>query len=293
MTESETTSPVSSPKPPQSTGGGKTGRFARRLLGMVLLVGLGAATVSYVRLPIIQTSPELGEMGHRLDVLEAQVKTISEAAQAPAPQPVVDTTAFTDEIKKVEAQLEQTESKSAQDRQTAQKLVATAFTFWDLRAVAQDGRVFDHQLSSLLKAASGDEALVELAVKLEPYAATPTPTVSQLRETLTALEAETPAPVTQDTATTWWARIKTALQPLVSVRPLHNARFVAVEKALDAGDAPAALDAVKALPEETKKNFAAWQTGLEARIFVDETLQTLTAYFTAPPQPVAAQGGVQ
>ncbi len=290
MTPTEKT-PLPSEPAPRACGWRKT-RWACRFLTAAVLVGLGAAGVLYCPLvtPFISAlpkPPELTALEQRMDILEKRLNEPHEqeaAVTPPAPSAPVDTISASDVVKTFETRLAQIESKNAQDRQATQKLIAETLAFWDLRQTVQEGRAFTSQLEALLAASSGDAVAAELLAKLAPYANVPTPVLPRLREALTVAETETPAPVaTQDTAASWWARIKAALQPLVAVRPLLDPRFAAVENALDSGEAPAALNAVRALPDDVRQSLAAWQAKLESRVAIDDALKTLSAHFTAPP----------
>ena len=287
MTPTENTS-LSSEPTPRACGRRKI-RWACRLLTAALLIGFGAAGVLYCPLatpflPPPTKPPERGALEQRVALLETRLNAPHEQAPTIAPPATSEPSALTETVKNLETRLAQVENKNGQERQATQKLIAAAFAFWDLRQTIQEGRAFAPQREALLAASSGDAVAAEELAKLAPYAATATPVLPRLREALTAAEAEIPAPVvTQDAAASWWARIRAALQPLVAVRSLHEPRFAALENALDSGDASAALDAVQALPDETRQGLTAWQAKLEARMAIDDALKTLSAHFTAPP----------
>ena len=287
MTPTEKT-PLPPESAPRACGWRKT-RWACRFLTAALLVGLGAAGVLYCPLatPFIAVQPkppELTSLEQRVDILEKRLNAPHEQETVVAPPAPIDATASSESVKNLETRLAQIENKNVQDRQATQRLIAATLAFWDLRQTVQEGRTFAPQLEALLAVSSGDVVAAELLAKLAPYANAATPILPRLRDALTVAETETPAPaLAQDTAASWWARIKAALQPLVAVRPLLDPRFAAVENALDSGDAPAALNAVKALPDDVRQSLAAWQAKLESRIAIDETLKTLSAHFTAPP----------
>jgi hypothetical protein len=245
-------------------------------VGVALLTGLGYLAVVYypreglldlqqgILVPVEQKLSKTEMLEQRLDVLE---KRAAETAGGAA--------SLNNAGDKPQAG-----NKGASSNQATRDFIAAAFSFWDLREAAKTGRSFTLQLAALRATSGGDAKLSELAAKLEPYAAGTTPTLAHLREKLSAEEKAAPAPVVENEAPSLKSRVKSALEPLISVRPLHDARFADLEKALDAGDAAAALEAVKALPEEARKNIGAWQAELEARKTLDDTLQTLTVYFT-------------
>jgi hypothetical protein len=221
----------------------------------------------------------------RLDALDTKVAAIPLAPPPQANAP--DTTALNESVKALEGQIAQIEKQGGQEQMAAQKFMAAAFAYWDLREEVKAGRAFAPQLAALQTAAAGFDAIEEQAAKLAPYAALAVPTIPQLRETLAREENSVPAVTRTESAKTWLDRIRVAMQSLITVRPLHDARFAALEKALDSGDARAALAAVKELPPEVQKNMSVWQEKLEARIAVDDAMRALSADFTALP----GQGG--
>jgi hypothetical protein len=137
-------------------------------------------------------------------------------------------------------------------------------------------------LAALRVAAADNTKILDLAAKLDPYAAGMTPTFAQLRDSLAIEEKAAPPPAAEGDVSSFEARFKTILQTLITVRPLHDPRFANLEKALDSGDGAGALEALKALPPEVQKSLSAWQAKLEARIDLDSALAALTAYFTTP-----------
>jgi hypothetical protein len=155
-------------------------------------------------------------------------------------------------------------------------------TFMDLRDAANAGRDFTSQLKALHAVAGKDAVLSELVSKLEPYAASPPPTVAQLRVMLASEEANISAPATPIENADWWARIKNTMRPLISVHPLHGGEFTTVEQALDAGDTDSALQAFKDLPEEDKSKLSSWQSRLQARAGLNNALHDLVTHFASP-----------
>jgi len=124
--------------------------------------------------------------------------------------------------------------------------------------------------------------MADPTAKLAPYAADPPPSLPQLREELAALESAAPPPPDPNAAPTFWDHVKRILQPLISVRPLHDPRFTDLETALASGDAQAALDASKFLPDEARPALALWQAKLEQRTALDNALRDFAARFAAP-----------
>jgi|GEM_PF-1830698 uroporphyrinogen-III synthase len=285
QSEFSMTEPEFSPSQPQARCS-KARRFVWGILLVALFVGAIAMmgdwwTRQPAPTPVTQNAPELASLNRRLDSLESRLDARSEPTAMPA-----DTTGLSEEVKNLEAQLAQDETKINQQEQKTQKLIAATVAFWDLRAAVQEGRSFAPQLAALRTTSSGDAALDEQLARLEPFALSAMPNLPQLREML--ISEETPVSIVSDASASWVVRIKAALQPLVSVHPLHNSAYAGVEKALEAGDASVALEAVKALPDEAQKNLAAWQAKLEARIAIDTTLQALAARFSTPS---VGQGG--
>jgi hypothetical protein len=259
-------------------------RFVWFFLVVALLASAGYVIYSnYPRsgllVPVTQASPKLVALEQRLDVLETQLDKAARSQTDDTPAPVIE------EVKKPKASVE---SKEVQDQQTAQKVIATAFAFWDLREAAKEGRSFAPQLTALRTASVNSPATTELIARLEPYALEGAPTLSHLREALTAEEKAVPAPVVENATASFGARIMVALRPFVTVRPLHDVRFSDLEKALDSGNTLAALEAVKALPLDVQKSLAAWKTKLEARSAIDDAFLALSARSVTPPSQRSA-----
>jgi hypothetical protein len=282
MTELE--NPPSSRASASASGscGGRISRLVWILLLAVLLGSLGyAAYMRYPRqgllVPVTQVSPKLVALEQRLDMLEAQLSKVL--------PPGGDLTPPNEEVKKPKTPAE---NKEAQDQQTTQKLIASAFAYWDLREAAKTGHSFAPQLAALRAATVNSPATSDLITRLEPYALEGALTLPQLREALRAEERTAPLPVAENAPTSFGARVKTALQPFVSIRPLRDERFANLEKAFDSGSAPAALEAVKALPENLQQHLALWRAKLEARIAVDDAFLVLSARIITPPSQRSA-----
>jgi hypothetical protein len=275
---------------PPDACGKKKHCFVLILSAFVLLATFGYAAILHypqpgVLVPVAQNPPDFSVLERRIDALETQIKALNEPV--PASQAASDSPSLSDEVRTLKAQIQ---NKDAQDRQTMQKFVAAAFAFWDLRELAEDGRIFVPQFAALRAVSADDPEISEWVAKLEPYAAVATPTLTQLRDSLALEEKAAPAPVAEGENSTFMSRIMALLRPLVSVRPLHDPRFADLEKALDSGDAAAAIEALNALPDDVRKSLAAWQSKLGARASLDTILLALEARFTTPSSP---RGGAQ
>jgi hypothetical protein len=271
----------------------KTRCSRRGLLIGVLSVALILACLGYVGLvyaplvksvvPPVLERQEIEGVKQRVDALERQFNAM---VQSPvqAPQPVPESGAVAEDVKKLR---ELVESREAVEQQAIKKGIAAAFSFWDLREEARAGRDFSLQLSALRAAGTGDAALSELVARLGPYSNGGTLTLPQLREIFLEDAKAAPAATPLD-ATSFWARVKAALQPLISIRRVNDPRWSAILQALAAGDLPQAVEAAKVLPEELRTHFAPWVTRAQARIELDTTLKALASYFTtaAPAEPV-------
>jgi hypothetical protein len=224
--------------------------------------------------PLTLGTSKLDLMEQRLEALEKRF----DAASLASTQATGDPIPLSDELNKLKAKIDNEDSKG---QQLAQAFIAQAFAFLDLREVAKSGRAFSPQLATLRVAAADNPKILAWLPKIEPYAAEPPPTLDKLRETLTFEAKVAPAPVGEKSSA--WAKVKSIFDPLISVRSKNDARFTILEGALDAGNVPAALEAFKALPEDTQKSLTTWKAKLEARATIDGTMQALSAFFTAPP----------
>jgi uroporphyrinogen-III synthase len=283
------------PKPPSKH------RFLWSVLGIILLVGgagviwlkcpLGHAMLSNATAPVAVNSPDVFALQRRVQELETRMnalrETPPETSTPPGPAPSTnsasasDITALTEDVKNLQTQV--TQSQNMQQYQT-RKNIAAAFAFWDLREAAQKDRPFADQLATLRMTTSDDAAITAPAAKLGSYAATGVPTLAQVRSQLTSEEAAVTSPPATDTSN-WWEHIKSVMQNMVSVHPLHNPQFAALENALDADDEAAALDAFTALPQEAQQHLTGWHDRLRARLTVDDALREINTHFTAPATP--------
>lgn len=207
--------------------------------------------------------------------MEGQIKSLHENLPAPATE--TRSTSIDKEIKELEVRIEE---KNVRNAQASQKAIATAFAFWDLRDKAKNGHAFASEFATLQSVATGNATLTERLASIAPFADVKTPTLPQLQVLL--IEEEKTIRQSASGGVSWWSRIKTALQFLISIRPSRDARFETLEKALASNDASAALEAAKALPEDARENLGDWQSKLEARIALDRALQELLQWFTEP-----------
>jgi hypothetical protein len=258
------------------------------LLAIFILAGAGS--VALLQWPWVrdivaggeneQTSQDIAALQKRVTALEARIDMQSElpaaqpAATAAQPTPVnADVAALGDTVKNLQTEVAQLQGQ-------AQKSLAAAFAFWDLRDAVNRGQAFAPQLAALRNAAGGDASVTEPASRLDAYAATGVPSLAQLHDMLLAQEPAATAPPLPETPSLG-DRAKSILRNLVSVHPLHDAQFAALENALDAGDAAATAEAFRALPAEAQQHLAAWQEKLTARLEADQALRALQAHFMA------------
>ena len=223
-----------------------------------------------------QTIADLAALQQRVQILEHRLDTLKEtpvAQEAPQTGNSADVAALNDTVKNLQAQITQLQNQS-------QKSLAAAMAFWDLRDVARGGRPFATQLAALRAASAGDAATTEQAARLDAYATSGAPTFAQLRDVLVQTEpAAADAPLPE--SPTWRQRLQSLLQNLVSVHPLNDPQFAALENALNASDGLAASEAFKALPMNAQQHLAAWREKFDARMTVDDALHALQMHFSA------------
>ena len=253
-------------------------RCFRILLGIALVAAAGYVALACIswQTPVgVVESGKLGAIEQRLDAVEKQLGSAVPTQATGSPIPLGP---LTEEVDKLKAQVE---NKDSQNQMIAQKFIAEAFAFWDLREAVRGGLSFAPQLAALRTAAAGNAQILDVAAKLDAYALVPPLTIAQLRESFAA-EAKTAASPAVEPISVW-EKIKALLAPLISMQPLHDPRFASVERALEFGNAAAALEAVRALPDDLQKGLATWQAKLEARIALDDAVQALATRFTTPP----------
>lgn len=244
---------------------------------------------------VLQLEQRLTTDEAKLQELEAKLAEID--ARAPAtPAPVGDTqaaahvqndvAALMATVTALQTEIKQAGTTAAATWQAAQNLLAAGVAFIRLRADSDAGRGFADDLAALRAATGSEPGVQEPLTQLEPYAAKGAPRLDALRETFARLEG--PASVAADKAAAqdWRERLLADLKGFISIRPLHGApasdALAAAESALDAGDLPAALDAVKTLPPEAQDALKGWKEQAEARIEVDRAMQTLAARLATP-----------
>ena len=285
MTQSETPLPepstISSPPPRKPKSGKKLWVFLAAFL--LLLIGALALAKFIERSPpssAVSTKPtlDISELDRRLTTLEARVDKLSEngasSSAANAPDSEI--------VKNLQNQITQLQNQNKDGAESARKIIAAAFAFWDLREAAKAGRPFASQLSDLRNATTDDAATAAQIAKLAPYAANPPPTLAQLRESLAAQEASLPPPPATEANPTLWTRILALLRPFISVHPLRNPALETLEKTLDSGDDQGALAAFKTLSDDARQKLSAWGNDLDARAQIGAALQAMTVSFATP-----------
>ena len=272
------TQDTSPPAPPVCKR--KKSCFMRGLLTVLVLASAG--TAAYIYCPQFQpVTPVTQNFAPDIVALEKRVDALEERLNAQKETPPTDTTALTDSLKTLQLQIQ---NLSGFDQKATRQRIAEVVAFWELREAIKNGQAFTPQLEIFRATSVGDAAIVEQADKLAPYAAHPTPTLTQLRAELITQEATLASQPAPEETTSFWNHLKAIFHPLVSIHPLHDPRFAALENALDSDDAQNATEAFKALPDDAQQNLATWQTKLEARATLDTTVHTLSAVFTTPVQ---------
>jgi len=253
--------------------------------GGLIVVVLAALIIVVPRLsffqPPVDGRPDPLPPGKFITKEEPPVESPREISDAKPPLTTTDTTSA-ETIKNLQAQIVALQNQNNQSQPSARKWVAAAVAFWDLRDAAKNGHSFAPQLATLRASADDDVNLLEQARKLEPYADEKILTFMQLLEKLQKEEA-TLSPSVEETNQSFWGRLKIVFRPLISVHPLHDTSYIALEKSLDDEDGARALETFKDLSLATQTKLSLWHTELEKRVALDAALHELTALFTAPP----------
>jgi len=239
---------------------------------LIIFILAGAGSVALKQCPFLYPPPSLPHIA----ALEKRIEILESHTNQSAPD-----SGLTNKIDALQNQIAQLQNQTNQQI-SSRKIISETLAFLDMRDAARQGKSFTESLAALRVACGDDASLGEPLAKLEPYATDVPPTLAQLRETLATQEAAiTPEP---EFNPNFLDRLKTIFRPLISVRPLHDAHYAALESALDSGDAQAALTAFTALPETAQKNLATWQSKLQARAALEEALRHLTTALTIPGQ---------
>ncbi|MDD4615934.1 MAG: hypothetical protein PHW76_02300 [Alphaproteobacteria bacterium] len=255
-------------------------------LSGILLMTIAAFLWSFNHVKIASflrtDAQEVAKLKQRVDALERQFNALVQLA--PAQQAQNMAVPLDDELRKLK---EMVESVEGQEMRAAHKEIAAAFACWDLRDEAQRGGSFDVQLAAL-REASDDPKVEEMALRLVPYAAGGTLTLPQLREELLIAEKNAPSPSEGETNSIV-AKLKKLLEPLISVKLVHDPRFSEVEIALERGDVAGSLEALRVLPQELQPGLDKLKKHMEERADLDSTIKALTTYFmTVPAQRSAS-----
>lgn len=284
-------------------------RFRKTLgMGLIIIVVAGAGVVAALRCPwvtqhfiapaaTVMPNTQSAQNARAIAALEDRVRMLEARTAAPVQQPAAGNdgaaaNALADTIKTLQAQVAQLQGESRNRQRQTQQWVAAALAFWDLRQTVDAGAPFAARLAAFddaVKAGSAANAPdidTQTAILFSHTAGVAT--AAQLRADLMAHEpAIMGAPVTDaaDQAPSWREEWKTraldALSRLISVRPLHNAAFDAVEDALAQGDAGAAQSAFARLPDDAQKDLASWDAQFQERVAVDAALNRLATDFGA------------
>ncbi|MDE1900652.1 MAG: hypothetical protein KGI37_03275 [Alphaproteobacteria bacterium] len=282
---------------------------SRKMLGMGLVVVLiaGAGGVAALRCPwvtqhfiapaaTVMPNTQSVQNARAIAALEDRVRMLEARTAAPV-QPAAGNdgtaaNALADTVKTLQAQVAQLQGESRNRQRQTRQWVAAALAFWDLRQTVDAGAPFATRLAAFddaVKAGSAANAPdidTQTAILFSHTAGVAT--AAQLRADLMAHEpaiANAPVADAADQASSWreeWkARALDALSRLISVRPVHNAAFDAVEDALARGDAAAAQSAFTRLPDDAQKDLASWDAQLQERVAVDAALNRLATDFGA------------
>lgn len=297
--EEETAAPA---KHPTRAENKPRGVFLRCLVANVLILSaIGAyaytqreALLKYLTPPAAQDAAMLAEIStlkSRFHALEQQVNAVKEvpdtAIAVPATIPQMpDTAALEGRLATLEAKLaegadssvklqnvnEQVQQLSLLQQTLSQKMqqqsadapdLRVVAVFQSLRSKALEGATFEDSYQRFLALAQPYSLLVEVAEKLEPYAATGRPTLSEIQrsfsQTLTRYLRE------KDGAdNSLSGKIRQNISEFITVRKLEEngnstlAMINRAEKAVAAGEIKKAQEELAELPKDITPIFAPW-----------------------------------
>lgn len=246
--------------------------------GLLRITGLGderGAEDSEAMQRIVEKNEALAA---RMDDLERQLTAA--AKETNEQDGDAELAALRATIAALEAGLQKVAATASQGGETGTRAVTIAYL--RLREAAAMAAPFTAALESFCAAAGKDtDAIAADCEKLGDAAASGAATLPMLQTRLTALAASALTSARQERAASWWERIGAGLQALVSVRKLGEGgegderTLYDMQAALQRGDIAGALHLAKTLPETAQKDIAPWLADAQARLLIDEKINTL------------------
>ena len=186
-------------------------------------------------------------------------------------------------LETLQTELEKTAKKQNENNHSAQSGLSTLLGYVLLQRAAFSGHPFEKERQDLRKVADADTGLVDMLLKMEPFALTGVTTPQALLKEWGKVSTEAQAALRKAGAQTWIDRIVVALEGLVSIRSLSpkandSLSFGAIGIDLEAGSLAAALEKVVALPLEVQEVIAPWRKKLEARAAVESSLNAMASH---------------
>lgn len=268
---------------------------------LLVLSFVAGAALEYV-LPAYVDVPQIAaplpgkflELQARVEKLEKQMAE-TPAASAPAAKTEEpgklkeNLAALSGAMEELEKKIGRSAEEADRIEQKAQNGLAVTLAFVEMQKKALEGRPFEEERQTLRRVAQEDPKLIDLLLKLEPVALKGAETPQALRADWRNESVEAQAALRKAAAQTWQDRVAVALENLVSVRSLRPEAgaalsFTAVDLDLARGDLRAALEKVASLPPEVQEKIAAWRGRAEARLKMEDDLDSLVAFMIARGQ---------
>jgi len=258
---------------------------------MNVIGGVKSISVTDTSLP-----SKLEALDARLHSVEAKLATSSEVVATEGGAPVVAVGGGQD-IEKLKAglaglsgalsllqtEIEKSSKVSNEARMNTRTGLATVLGYLQLQRAALNGQQFEKERQDLRKVAEGDQTLVDLLIKLEPYALTGVPQTSMILTLWSEKTNEAQTALRKAGAQTWIDRVLVALEGLVSIRSLNpsasqSLAFDAIEMDLRDDKLKNALDKITALPSEVQSILVPCQKKIETRLAVEGVLDEMSSY---------------
>ncbi len=219
--------------------------------------------------------------------LEAQAKTNQEQAAA-----LSDTTAqiqtlrgeLADKVQGARSELQQqladTSSRLSAAGAQRERSVGLSLATNSLDAALQTGQPFTPSVDILRQLAKDDQAIGEVADKLEPMASTGIPTLAELAQQLRTIE-QSLEPASSTPPSDWLERTRENLNSLVDLHPVDEEAVPGQGAVRDAREAlllqdlPGAVAAMKPLAEQGNAAAGDWIASAEQRLAAADAVESL------------------
>lgn len=263
------------------TGSGKLAPLAGRIDALSEKLTQIAQTPQSAE-PPAELLAKLKDLGERLTRVEQDVQTM--AARHLAASELNDRLTRLESQAVHSAAIERRLDALEAGGKTLSRAAEVVLAIGQVTQALRDGAPFEKEVRSLQMIAGRDQALVDAAKALEPYAATGVPTLAQLTSEFPAVALAVSRGEHKTAEGEWYERVASRLTTLVSVRRTGPAAIAEggttgalaeAEAALDAGELAPAVAAMARIEGPGAAAAAPWLKSARARLAADAALNRL------------------